>query len=559
MKKDIKYIIKKIIIGIGITIGVILIKPHLSYAYELNNEQNITLCQTGRSGNTFGWSTTGKSCSVYYGGYDFSSSKFTEYNSHLLPFNNNVRVHFNREGSTKSNYITYYDKAENVYIYYSFRNIDSKYKNFKIQWDEKNGYYTFFISTATEPNNWENASSYGASLALITPNLKSKYDTLYQKHLQVSGSDSVKREKYTFNDKDFYIYHIVSPSGMGYLYKYYKNNGLDGYFDFKNNDFKLMDKSFDNLYHEDLKQDYYNPDKVDIPSHYQTIDMFNKYAVLLYPKDFRNIPTECTKAVDRFDTDSDGNVTVVPNGKCKETSYLFKFWYTGYFHTAYSDLQVMNVVVNPVEQLPLPASADPYYLPLYKNVNDFKGAILFYNDNLAQHTDSDGNVTTYYDKGTIWYDPTLYNYFYVEDYDTQPKEDITYVDKDGNEQHTTITNIPNKNTTKVDEAKPSKGLFDDFKTNDHGLSSIITSPLNFVKNLTSASCTALFVPIPFSKNQSISLPCLTPIYESKASAVYNLYKTIIIGITGYWVCVRIYALVKGFKDPDDDKIEVMDL
>ena len=49
------------------------------------------------------------------------------------------------------------------------------------------------------------------------------------------------------------------------------------------------------------------------------------------------------------------------------------------------------------------------------------------------------------------------------------------------------------------------------------------------------------------------------IYKKQVGSFYTIYQTIIFGFIAYWVSVKIYALVKGFKDPDEDKVEVLDL
>ena len=102
------------------------------------------------------------------------------------------------------------------------------------------------------------------------------------------------------------------------------------------------------------------------------------------------------------------------------------------------------------------------------------------------------------------------------------------------------------------------GFFEDFEDNDFGLSDIITLPLNFIESLTSNTCVPLTLPLPFV-NQNLSLPCMSEIYSQYFGAFFSIYQAVTTGLIGYWVAVRIFGLVKGFKDPEDDKIEVMDL
>lgn len=102
-------------------------------------------------------------------------------------------------------------------------------------------------------------------------------------------------------------------------------------------------------------------------------------------------------------------------------------------------------------------------------------------------------------------------------------------------------------------------FFNGFSTDTFGLTSIITAPLNLIKSITSKTCTPLVLQVPFLNNQTINLPCLTPIYQEFFGSFLTVYQTITFGIIAYWVCVRIFALVKDFKNPDSDRIEVLDL
>lgn len=113
------------------------------------------------------------------------------------------------------------------------------------------------------------------------------------------------------------------------------------------------------------------------------------------------------------------------------------------------------------------------------------------------------------------------------------------------------------NDDSVDNSQ-ANSFFNDFEDNDHGLSAIITLPLTTIQSLTSKQCVALELPIPFT-NETISLPCMSEIYQSKVPGIYNLWQIVCYGLIGYWIGTDIFKLVKGFKDPEEDKIEVVDL
>ncbi len=115
------------------------------------------------------------------------------------------------------------------------------------------------------------------------------------------------------------------------------------------------------------------------------------------------------------------------------------------------------------------------------------------------------------------------------------------------------------NSTDTTGASSSaNSFFDNFQDNDYGLSDIITMPLTLIKTLTNSTCVSLKLTVPFV-NKTLELPCMSSIYQKYFGSFFTLYQTVTFGFVAYWVAVKIYALVKGFKDPDDDKIEVVDL
>ncbi len=121
-----------------------------------------------------------------------------------------------------------------------------------------------------------------------------------------------------------------------------------------------------------------------------------------------------------------------------------------------------------------------------------------------------------------------------------------------------LDNINDNLTDSSIDDTSSKNFFNNFQDNDHGLSSVITAPLQFIKNLNNNTCTPISLTIPFV-DKNFTLPCMSTIYSDNFGTFFTLYQTITTGFIAYYVSVRIFALVKGFKDPKDDRIEVMDL
>lgn len=126
-----------------------------------------------------------------------------------------------------------------------------------------------------------------------------------------------------------------------------------------------------------------------------------------------------------------------------------------------------------------------------------------------------------------------------------------------NNQNQNTQQILDDNTTQADSE--GQDFINNFSNNTHGLTGIITAPLNAIQSLASATCSNLVLPLPFTNNKTLTLPCMSTIYSNHFGAFYTMYQGIILALISYWVCVRLFTLAKGFKDPDDDKIEVVDL
>lgn len=117
-------------------------------------------------------------------------------------------------------------------------------------------------------------------------------------------------------------------------------------------------------------------------------------------------------------------------------------------------------------------------------------------------------------------------------------------------------NINNDNV--IDAENKATEFFNNFTTNTHGLTGIITAPLNAISSITSSTCTPLVLPLPFV-DEDLTLPCMRPIYEHFFGDFMTLYDIVVLGIVSYWIVVRIFSLVKDFKNPEHDEVEVMEL
>lgn len=173
---------------------------------------------------------------------------------------------------------------------------------------------------------------------------------------------------------------------------------------------------------------------------YAELDINNKYAVLFYPKEYNLLEKTCSKYKPGVETDDDGNVTVIPDAECIDEKYKFEFKQKGKFSFGFADLNTMDVVTAPLD---LTSNFDEY-LPFenYLETDEFKGGLIFYNRNLNQTTDDDGNVTISYGTGSIKYNSDLYNYLIINDKLDKINETICLKDKNNKEKCYNIKNIP---------------------------------------------------------------------------------------------------------------------
>lgn len=133
---------------------------------------------------------------------------------------------------------------------------------------------------------------------------------------------------------------------------------------------------------------------------------------------------------------------------------------------------------------------------------------------------------------------------------------INQNDKQLEEQKKTNDTLKDDNIQGAQDS--AGGFFNDFTTDTHGLTAIITAPLSLISSITSASCSPLVIPLPYV-DKDLTLPCMGAIYSNYFGSFLSIYQMITFGIVAYWVCVRIFNLVKDFKNPDHDEIEVLDL
>lgn len=207
------------------------------------------------------------------------------------------------------------------------------------------------------------------------------------------------------------------------------------------------------------------------------------------------------------------------------------------------------------ESVPYAASVNDYYIMEDKlfvrydfNIENFPDAeFIVY----AKYWDMEG---TDYPEVDIYIPPTSYGSYMQVTIQDDGGIDFTYEWKDSQGTVSTTTNEtqPQNNNPLLPD------FLQDFSTNTFGLTSVITAPLNIISNITNPVCTEITIPLPYV-DKNITLPCMSTIYSTTFGEAFTLYQTLSFGFVSYWVIVRILNLVKDFKNPDHDEIEVVDL
>lgn len=129
------------------------------------------------------------------------------------------------------------------------------------------------------------------------------------------------------------------------------------------------------------------------------------------------------------------------------------------------------------------------------------------------------------------------------------------VDEVKEETKKTNDTLNDDDTTEADSK--ISGFFDDFNDNSHGLSSIVTAPLNAVNAMLTTTCTA---PTATYKDSTFSFPCGSILWNQEgASALKTFINLIYGGLICYGIVKSLFKDVNDLKNPENDKVEVMNL
>ena len=85
------------------------------------------------------------------------------------------------------------------------------------------------------------------------------------------------------------------------------------------------------------------------------------------------------------------------------------------------------------------------------------------------------------------------------------------------------TNDTLKNDDTQEAQDSAGGFFNDFTTDTHGLTAVITAPLSLITSITSSSCSPLVIPLPYV-DKDLTLPCMGTIYSNYFGSFLSIYQ-----------------------------------
>lgn len=191
------------------------------------------------------------------------------------------------------------------------------------------------------------------------------------------------------------------------------------------------------------------------------------------------------------------------------------------------------------------------------HINEYRYDIYFKTNNNISQSDTiyismKFNPTSLFQSGLMF---NLYRTYNIEEVVENNNQELIGAVNDVDDSIKNQTDLI-KDTDSSQAINSAGGFFEGFTTDTYGLTSVITAPLVMINNLVSSNCVA--IPLELI-GYDFSLPCIDSLIPSAFSPLLTIYRVATDAIIGYWVMVNILALVKGFKDPEKDNIEVLEL
>ena len=140
------------------------------------------------------------------------------------------------------------------------------------------------------------------------------------------------------------------------------------------------------------------------------------------------------------------------------------------------------------------------------------------------------------------------------------KSSLNQVRQQVTELNNSIDNV--NDTLNDDNVDGANSQVDDLLDNDNfndstGIQSIINAPLNFINSL-SNTCSPINVTIPYI-DKSLQIPCIKQELNNHIPLIVPVLSIAINGFIVYRILLDLVRIIKNSRNPDDDRIEVLDL
>lgn len=172
-----------------------------------------------------------------------------------------------------------------------------------------------------------------------------------------------------------------------------------------------------------------------------------------------------------------------------------------------------------------------------------------------------GTETPFFGTSYVWYDPTMYNAYLVKSFDnfnqTISYKDYSGEDKEVTiESLPTFTESMENAIENVDSPTPTEVN----KQKLQVIFEFLKSPFSFLNKLNTTSCTPIDLPFPRS-NQNIHLECLSSsVYDRYLpTALKSIIIIIINGLLFYRCTLSNIDIFTDILDPEDNKLEAVQL
>ena len=138
----------------------------------------------------------------------------------------------------------------------------------------------------------------------------------------------------------------------------------------------------------------------------------------------------------------------------------------------------------------------------------------------------------------------------------QNQQIIDNSQKANEEQKKTNDLLESTDTTGANSS--GNDFFDNFNSGSNGdLTSLVSLPLNYINHLND-KCEPFTLPL--GKFGNVSIPCLSSLWSSSGfSNIIIIISAIINGLICYRVALNLLTFFNNLRDPESDKLEVMDL